>query len=244
MGNLKKTILVSLLLTASAITSTFAQPVTTNTLAAQSAAQHRILTPTAPVAPSVRRFDSSSRDIPQSGSILHLWVCVLVAAGVIAICGICFWLRHSLLHGEFLKMKPHEIALQYLGEACQLRDPDYTHEYCYKVARILRQYIEQHFGIQNVRLPTEEFLRELTTSPTALSASHRRLLAVFLKHYQSAKTAGWYFCRLDLELMHLSAVEFVSQTALDNPRPAPRHVTSSSAKTVVPPRQRGDGSKH
>lgn len=245
MSSLKKTIRVSLLLlVTSAAPVTFARPAPANTAAAKTATQHCILTLAAPVASSVLLFDDASRDIRQSSSIPHLGFWTLVAAGVIALIGLGVWLRHWLLHGEIFERKPHEIALQYLEEASRLRDPDYTREYSYEAARILRRYIEERFGIQKVLLPTEEFLREVTVSPTAMAASQRRLLAIFLEHYQSAKSVGWYCCRLDLEVMHLSAVEFVSQTAPGSPSAAPRHTASAGAKAGIPSRRREYKSKH
>jgi hypothetical protein len=36
-------------------------------------------------------------------------------------------------------------------------------------------------------------------------------------HCDLAKFAGWYYCRPDLEAMHVSAVEFVRQTAVGDP---------------------------
>jgi len=245
MGNLKKTISVSLLLiVASAATVTFARPPTANMPEAKAALPHPNLTPAAPVASSFLLYGGAIRDSRQSRSIPHLWFWSLCTAGVIALCGLGIWLRHWLLNGEFFKMQPHEIALQHLGEACRLRDPDQTREYSYEVTQILRRYIEERFGIQKVLLPTEEFLCELTVSHTALPASHRRLLAIFLDHYQLAKSAGWYYCRLDLEVMHLSAVEFVSQTVSGSLDAGPKRAASSGAETGLPSRQRQDASKH
>ena len=245
MGNLKKAIQVSLLLlVAGAAMVIFARPAPANMPAAKSKASHPILTPAGPVASPVLLYGEAIRDTRQSRSIPHLWFWALFTAGVIALIGLGAWLRHWLRYGEFFKMQPHEIALQHLGEACRLRDPDYTREYSYEVTQILRRYIEERFGIQKVLLPTEEFLCELTVSPAALPASHRRLLAIFLEHYQLAKSAGWYYCRLDLEVMHLSAVEFVSQTVPDNPGTLPGRAASSDAETGMPSRQRKDESNH
>lgn len=245
MGILKKTVSVSLLLlVATAATVTIARPPTANTSAAQTAALHPNLTPAVPVASSVLLYGGASRDTRQSRSIPHLWFWALCAAGVITLAGLGIWLRHWLLHGEYFKMRPHEIALQHLEEACRLRDPDTTREYSYEVTQILRRYIEERFGIQKALLPTEEFLCDLTVSLDALPASHRRLLAIFLEHYQLAKSAGWYYCRLDLEVMHLSAVEFVSRTASDSRDRAPKRAAGSGTETGMPLRQRKDESKH
>ena len=223
---------------------TFTRPAPANTPAAKTAARHPILTPAAPVVSPVILYGDAIRDTRQSRSIPPLRFWAMCAAGVITLIGLGIWLRHWLLYGEFFKMQPHEIALQHLGEACRLRDPDRTREYSYEVTQILRRYIEDRFGIQKVLLPTEEFLCELTVSPTALPASHRRLLAIFLEHYQLAKSAGWYYCRLDLEVMHLSAVEFVSQTAPGCPDTVSRRAASSGAETGMPSSHRNDKSKH
>ena len=245
MGNLIKVIQVSLLLlVASAAAESFARPAPANTPAAKSTVLHPNLTPAAPVASSVLLYDGAIRDSRQSSSRPHLWFWALCTAGVIALIGLGIWLRHWLRYGEFFKMQPHEIALQHLGEACRLRDPDHTREYSYEVTQILRRYLEERFGVQKVLLPTEEFLCELTVSHTALPASHRRLLAIFLEHYQLAKSAGWYYCRLDLEVMHLSAVEFVSQTASSSRDPAPNQAASTGAESGIISRQYKDKSKH
>jgi hypothetical protein len=66
-------------------------------------------------------------------------------------------------------------------------------------------------------------------------------LAIFLEHYQQAKSAGWYYCRLDLEVMHLNVVEFVSQAAPDSPAGSPGRAASSGGKSELPPHQRKDG---
>jgi hypothetical protein len=244
MRQLKKTMPVSLLLLIASVGAmTFATLASANPPAARTAALHPILTPAAPVASPVLLYGDAIPDVGQSGPIPHLWFWALVTAGVMALIGLGYWLRQWLLHGEFFKMQPHEIALQYLGEACRLRDPDHTREYSYEVAHILRRYIEERFGIQKPLLPTEEFLCELTVSPTALPAAHRRLLTVFTEHYQLAKSAGWYYCRLDLEVMHLSAEEFVSQTTPGSQDAAPGRAANSGAKSEMPSHRRADESR-
>src|SRR5215472_4001266 len=185
MGNLKKIIQASLLLVvASAALVIFARPAPVNVPAAKVGSPPPILTPAVRVASPVLLYGDAIRDNRQSRAIPHLQLWILVAAGVIILIGLGVWFRHWLLHGEYFKMQPHEIALQHLGEACRLRDPDHTREYSYEVTQILRRYIEERFGILKVLLPTEEFLCELTVSHTALPASQRRLLAIFVEHYQ------------------------------------------------------------
>jgi hypothetical protein len=245
MGNLQKTVQISLLLIfASATGLALARPGSATVPAAKTVTLHPILTPAASVASSVLLYGDAIPVDRQTSPNPHLWFWPVLVAGVIAFVIVGRRLRHWLLHGEYFKMQPHEVALQYLAEACRLCDPDHTREYCYEVSRIIRRYIEERFGIQKALLPTEEFLSELTVSSTALPSSHRRLLAIFLEHYQQAKSAGWYYCRLDLEVMHLNVVEFVSQAAPDSPAGSPGRATSSDGKAELPPHQRKDGPKH
>lgn len=113
-------------------------------------------------------------------------------------------------------MQPHELALQYLGEALGLMDPDHAREYCFEVSKIIRRYIEERFHIHAPQLTTEEFLREMMEVRETMLGSHRALLGDFLEHCDLAKFGGWCYCRPDLVAMHVSAVEFVRQTAASN----------------------------
>jgi hypothetical protein len=236
MSNLGKTVRISLLLIAACVTSlTFAGPASANTPPARIAALYPLLTPVVPVVSSVLLSDDSIRDSRQSSSNPHLWFWAVCAAGVITLILFRRWRRQRLQYREFVKVQPHESALQYLQEACRLRDPGHTRDYCYEVSRIVRRYIEERFGISKTLLPTEDFLVELTMSPTALPASCRRLLAAFVGHYQHARSTGWYYCQLDLEVMHLTAVEFISQAASASPAGAPTLAAIYNRKSELPP---------
>src|SRR5208337_2766976 len=175
------------------------------------------LTPAAPMAPSVLLAGEDIRDIRQPRHVPTSRFWVVVAVGVITLIAFGLALRWWIYHGKFFVMRPHEIALQYLEEARELIDPDHAREYCFEVSKIIRRYLEERFNLQAPQLTTEEFLHELAASPDALLASHRVLLGDFLEHCDLAKFAGWYYCRPDLEAMHLSAVEFVRQTAAYDP---------------------------
>lgn len=175
------------------------------------------LTSAAPVASSVFSAAEDIRDIRQPRHLPTPWRWTVIAAGVITLIAIGLALRWWIYHGKFFVLRPHEIALQYLEEARELIDPDHAREYCFEVSKIIRRYIEERFNIHAPQLTTEEFLHELAESPDALLASHRVLLGDFLRHCDLAKFAGWYYCRPDLEAMHLSAVEFVRQTAVNDP---------------------------
>jgi hypothetical protein len=208
---------LSLLLTvASASALTQAAPAGSNAPAAKVAALQTNLTSAASVSSPVFSFREDIRDNRQSRPLPTHWFWIVIAAGVITLTATAFALRW-IYHGKFFVMRPHEIALQYLEEARRLIDPDRTRECCLEVSKILRRYIEERFNTQAPQLTTEEFLHELAKSPDALPASPRALLGDFLRHFDLARFAGWYYCRPDLEAMHLSAVEFVRQTAVNDP---------------------------
>jgi hypothetical protein len=202
-------IALSLLLT---VVSAFAL-----TPAAKASPAQTNLTPAAPMASPVFSAGEDIRDIRQPRHLPPPWLWTAITAGVIALMVIVFALRWWLYHGKFFVMQPHEIAFQYLEEARRLLDPDHAREYCFEVSKIIRRYIEEQFNLHAPQLTTEEFLHELAGSPEALLASHRALLGGFLMHCDLAKFAGWYYCRPDLEAMHVSAVEFVRQTAVGDP---------------------------
>lgn len=174
------------------------------------------LTSAASLASPVFSSGEDIRDIRQPRVLTTHWFWIVIAAGVIALIVLGLALRWWIYHGQYFQMRPHEIALQYLEEARELIDPDHAREYCFEVSKIIRRYIEERFNIRAPQLTTEEFLHELADLPDALLAAHRALLADFLQHCDLAKFAGWYYCRPDLETMHLSAVEFVRQTAAND----------------------------
>ena len=214
MNNLRKIVQVSLLLIA---------------------ALHPILTPAVPMVSSVLLSDDAILGNRQTSSNPHLWLWAVCAAGVLTLILLARWRRQKLLRRDVAKVQPHESALQHLQEACRLRDPAHTRDYCYEVSRIVRRYIEERFGVNKTLLPTEDFLDELTMSPTAIPASCRRLLAAFVAHYQHARSTGWYYCQLDLEVMHLTAVEFISQAASVTPAGALKCAANSDRTSDMPP---------
>ncbi len=206
-----------LLAAASASALTPTAPADGSVPVAKAAPTQPLLTPVAPMTSPVFSAGEDIRDIRQPRHLPTHWFWAVIAAGVIALAALAFVLRWWIYHGQFFQMRPHEIALQYLAEARELIDPDHARDYCFEVSKIIRRYIEERFSLQAPQLTTEEFLGELAESTEALLASHRALLGDFLQHCDLAKFAGWYYCRPDLEAMHLSAVEFVRQTAANDP---------------------------
>ncbi len=212
--------------------------------AAKAAAPQTNLTSAASMASPVFSSGEDIRDIRQPRPLPTHWLWIVIAAGVIVLTAAALALRWWIYHGKFFVTRPHEIALQYLEEARELIDPDHAREYCFEVSKIIRRYIEERFNIQAPQLTTEEFLHELADSPDALLASHRVLLADFLQHCDLAKFAGWYYCRPDLEAMHRSAVEFVRQTAANDPDTGRNRKSAAPDETSTTlQRERRGGSK-
>jgi hypothetical protein len=208
---------LGLLLTAAGASALTPAAPAGNVPVAKAPATQTTLTPAAPMASPVFPAGEDIRDIRQPRHLPTPWLWTVIAAGVITLIAVGLALRRWLYHGKFFQPRPHEIALQYLEEARQLIDPDHAREYCFEVSKIVRRYIEERFNLHAPQFTTEEFLHELAESPEALLAAHRLLLGNFLQHCDLAKFAGWYYCRPDLEAMHLSAIEFVQQTAAKDP---------------------------
>jgi hypothetical protein len=195
-----------------------------------------------PVVPVSSKIPTSSeediRDIRQPRHLPTRWPWVAAAAGIAVLGGSILLGRSWLRHGKFFKMRPHEIALQHLADARRLMDPDQAREYCFEVSRIVRRYIEERFWLQAPQLTTEEFIRELVEAKEDMLATHRALLGNFLEHCDLAKFAGWRYCRPDLQAMHASAENFVTQTAVmdaDENRPDPCGADTGNPDDALPP---------
>ena len=193
------------------------------------------LVPAAPVSSQIPTSSAEDiRDLRQPSHPPTRWFWVAVAAGILALAAapgaVWWWIRH----GKLFVMTPHEIALQYLDEARRLLDPDQAREYCFEVSEIIRRYVEERFLLRAPQLTTEKFLHELVDVRETMPASQRALLGDFLQHCDLARSAGWHYCRPDLEAMHDSAGKFIRQTAEANPQPDPQDAPASDADAAAP----------
>jgi hypothetical protein len=173
------------------------------------------LTSTAPVSPHVSSLASGDiRDIRQPRHLATVRPLGAVAVGVILLSAAAFAMWRWVRRGKFLRMLPHDIALQALEQARQLMDPQQAREYCFVVSNIIRRYVEDSFQVRAPMLTTEEFLRDLVEVQDTILEPNRSLLGEFLQHCDLAKFAGWRYSLADLEEMHASARSFVQTTAV------------------------------
>jgi hypothetical protein len=178
--------------------------------------------------PGVRTEDI--RDIRGPKHIPSPWLWPLWLAGGAALAALLYagwlWNRRRALIAALL---PYEIALARLEEARALMQPENAREFSIAVSEIVRHYIEERFHVWAARRTTEEFLHDLLEPSDALLASHRALLADFLRHCDLAKFGRWILSTEEMDTMLQSAHSFVLQTG----RP-PTPEANSAASPPVP----------
>ena len=186
--------------------------------------------------PSVMTEDI--RDIRGPKPIPSSWLWPLWLAGGAALAALLYagwlWNRRRALAAALL---PYEIALARLEEARALMQPKNAREFSIAVSEIVRHYIEVRFQVCAARRTTEEFLYDLLESPDALLASHRALLAEFLRHCDLAKFARWILSSEEMDTMLESACRFVRETGQ-----AIESIQNSPAQTVGTPSLPATGS--
>jgi hypothetical protein len=177
--------------------------------------------------PSVMTEDI--RDIRGPKHIPSPWLWPLWLAGGAALAALFYagwlWNRRRAPGAALLA---YEIALHRLEETRALMQPENAREFSIAVSEIVRHYIEERFHVWAARRTTEEFLYNLLEPSDALLASHRALLADFLRHCDLAKFARWILSTEEMETMLQSARTFVLQTG----RP-PTPETKSAATQPV-----------
>jgi hypothetical protein len=161
------------------------------------------------------------RDIRGPKFILSPWVLAAAAAAALllalAVYGGWRWLRRRRRPRRLL---PFEVALQRLEEIRPLLRPEQAREFSIAVSDVVRGYLEQAFGIVATHLTTEEFLRDLLESSSAL-VRHRPLLSEFLQQCDLVKFAGVSLTAETMESLHHSARHFVLETSKPAEPPQP-----------------------
>lgn len=141
------------------------------------------------------------------------WIVAVVL--VVVVLGLLWWLwrrgRGGVAGGA--GAAPDAVALQRLREAWLLIEQPRPFAVC--VSDAVRQYLEARFGLRAPERTTEEFLEELGKS-SALEASHKSLLAVFLAQSDVVKFAPDEPLLNELEEMHRAATQVVTETASMN----------------------------
>ncbi|MBQ4479117.1 MAG: hypothetical protein II943_00590 [Victivallales bacterium] len=118
------------------------------------------------------------------------WIGGGILFAILVIASIWRTLRHRR-NVYAVVLSPFEIADHDLNELLAEKLPEagkYKHFY-QRISDIMREYLENRFALHAPRLTTEEFLRQLTATPT-LIREHRELLQKFLTACDMVKFAS------------------------------------------------------
>ena len=185
-------------------------------LSAAAFAQSPATTPhvaTAAAAPPAAAAAQDIRDIRGPKALQSSWLLMALATtlalGVGAGYAAWAWKRRRNRRVK----SPHEIALERLESARLLMREGGSRDFSIAVSGIVREYIENAFGIIATHLTTHEFLTELLQSSHAAVAQNRPLLAEFLESCDLAKFGGWNLTLPAMNDMYQSASRFVVESA-------------------------------
>jgi hypothetical protein len=144
----------------------------------------------------------------------------LAGAGLVALLAVKLLRRKSLPPPP---VPPHERAYRelewLLGQA--LLDRGELKEFFFHLSRILREYIENRFGLRAAEHTTEEFLEELSRGTGAsgqIPREHQRLLREFLERADLVKFARYAPTRDEIESSFEAAKHFIEQTRIEESR--------------------------
>jgi hypothetical protein len=174
---------------------------------------------TAELAPARGRLEPQLR--PADWSRWLLWLGV---AGIVIALAVLFWaLRFRRRRAP--PVDPYRVASARLSalEARGLPVADQADAWFVELSGIIRQYIENRYGIRAPELTTEEFLR-VAGGSTALTADHRELLSSFLETCDRVKFAGHVPDDDESQRALAAARSFLDQTrpAADDDAAGPR----------------------
>jgi hypothetical protein len=154
------------------------------------------------------------RDIRGPKAVTESWMIPAVLAGaiVVALCGYVIWRRRH--RGAPLRnLTLAETTLERLEETRPLMNPATAREFGIAASEVIRNYIEQRFGVIATQQTTEEFLQTLLQGSNETLARHRSLLAQFLQQCDFVKFAGASLAVADMESLFQSARSFVLETS-------------------------------
>ena len=165
------------------------------------------------------------RDIRGPRPIQSSWLLpALGAALALAIAAVC--VTWALRRRKLRVKRPHQIALERLDSARSLMREGGSREFSIAISGIVREYIENGFGLIATHLTTHEFLTELLQQSHAPLAKNKPLLAEFLESCDLAKFGGWNLTLPAMDGMYQSAKRFVVESAASQ---LPPHGESQSA---------------
>ncbi len=156
-------------------------------------------------------------DVPTSFRRLFLWVSAGLAALLVP--GIIYWLIGKYKTGrkrqgrEFVKRTPHEVAYELLERllAEELITKGLIKEYYYRIADIVRHYIEDRFGLLAPERTTEEFFAEMTHT-NKLDDDHKLLIREFLERCDMVKYAKYGPSKTEIQETYAAAKRLIDET--------------------------------
>lgn len=128
---------------------------------------------------------------------------------------------------------PHEVAFGRLEAllAAGLVEAGRTKQFYLGLSTILRQYIEDRFGLRAPERTTEEFLVDLQTTELLLP-DHKLLLSDFLRHCDLVKFAALRPGHDESHRTFEAGKRFIAETAPRPPAPAPAPTENSPGPTT------------
>jgi hypothetical protein len=147
-------------------------------------------------------------------------------------------LRRRRGRGEIARpARPHEVAFSRLEAllAAGLVEAGRTKQFYLELSSILRQYIEDRFGLRAPERTTEEFLLDLQNTELLLP-DHKLLLSDFLRHCDLVKFAALRPGDEEIQRTFEAGKRFIAETAPRPPAPAPAPTENSPGQTTGPGR--------
>lgn len=145
------------------------------------------------------------------GSWVPLALLALGVALIVALCAYVFWRRrHRTPPARTLTLSEQTLAR--LDETRSLMTPGTARHFGIAASEVIREYIEQRFGVVATQRTTEEFLQGLLQNSNEALARHRSLLQQFLQQCDFVKFAGASLAVSDMESLFQSGRRFVLET--------------------------------
>lgn len=156
-------------------------------------------------------------DVPTNFKRLVPWISAGLAALLVP--GIIYWLVRKYktdrkrLEREFVKRTPHEVAYELLERlvAEDLITKGFIKEYYYRIANIIRHYIEDRFGLLAPERTTEEFFTEMAHTDK-LEDPHKLLIREFLEQCDRVKYAKYGPSNLEIQETYAAAKRLIDET--------------------------------
>jgi len=152
------------------------------------------------------------RDIRAPRADAPEWLLPMVVATVVllAILGYLLWRRRRR---SLAPLSPLAHAERRLEAIRRLMTPADAPRFAVEVSAVVREYIEQRFGVGATLLTSEEFMRRLLASTDPTLVRQRGRLLEFLRQCDIAKFAGRAPTLESMQTLHAEAYRFVQETA-------------------------------